>query len=88
VLEDTSAVDFHLVNKVLNVSLHGMQVRLDGVERDFVFASPRFETIRMFEFSCVIAAYCLWVVTPDRGQLVQFLPWVLSCFSINHGAET
>ena len=33
-LEDTSAVDFHLLNKVLNVSLHGMPVRLDGVERD------------------------------------------------------
>jgi hypothetical protein len=88
VLEDASAVDFHLLNKVLNVSLHGMPVRLDGVERDFVFATPRFETIRMFEFSCAIAAYCLGVVTPERGQLVQFLPWVLSRFSINHSAET
>ena len=39
-LEDTSVVDFHLLNKVLNVSLHGMLVRLDGVERDVVFATP------------------------------------------------
>ena len=86
-LEDTSAVDFHLLNKVLNVSLHGMPVRLDGVERDVVFATPRFETIRMFEFSCAIAAYCLWVLPPERGQLLQFLPWVLSRFGIDHGAE-
>ena len=40
-LEDASAVDFHLLNKVLNVSLHDMPVRFDGVERDFMFASPR-----------------------------------------------
>ena len=81
-------MDFHLLNKVLNVPLHGVPVRLDGVERDFVFATPRFETVRMFEFSCTIAAYSLWVVTPEYGQLVQELPWVLSRFSVNHSAET
>jgi hypothetical protein len=64
-------VDFHLLNKVLNVPLHGVPVRLDGVERDCVFATPRFETVRMFEFSCTIAAYSLGVLTPEHGQLVQ-----------------
>ena len=81
-------MDFHLLNKVLNVPLHGVQVRLDGVEHDFVFASPRFETVRMFEFSCTIAACSLGVITPEHGQLVQELPWVLSRFSVNHRAET
>ena len=81
-------MNFHLLNKVFNVPLHGVPVRLDSTEHDVVFATPRFETIRVLEFSCTIASYGLGVMTPESGQLVQELPWVLSRFSVNHSAET
>jgi hypothetical protein len=61
VLEDASAVHFHLLYEVLNVPLHGMPVRFDGVKRDLVLAAPRFETVR-FKFSCAIAAYGLGIL--------------------------
>jgi hypothetical protein len=43
-------------DKVLNVPLHGMMVRCDGVERDLVLSIPHLETVRMFEFSGAITA--------------------------------
>ena len=39
-LEDASAVHFNnLLNKVLNVPLHGVQVRFDGVKCNMVLAA-------------------------------------------------
>jgi hypothetical protein len=86
VLEDASAVHFHLLDEVLNVPLHGMQVRFDGVKRDPVLAVPRFETVR-FKFSCAINAYGLGILPPEPGKLVQVPPWVLARFSIDHSTE-
>ena len=74
---------FHLLDEVLNVPLHGMPVLFDGVKRDLVLAAPRFETVRMFKFS----SYGLGIILPERGQLVQVMPWVLARFSIDHSTE-
>jgi hypothetical protein len=61
VLEDAPAAHFHLLDEVLNVPLHGMPVRCDGVKRDPVLAAPRFEIVR-FKFSCTVAAYGLGIL--------------------------
>jgi hypothetical protein len=44
---------------VLDVPLHGMRVRSDGVEHDLVLATPHLKTVRICEFSSAIAAYGL-----------------------------
>ena len=59
VLEDASAVRFHLLDEVLNVPLHCMPVEFDRVKHDLVLAAPRFEAVSVHKFSCAIAAYGL-----------------------------
>ena len=44
---------------MLDVPLHGMLVRSDGVEHDLVLETPHLKTVRIFEFSGAIAAYGL-----------------------------
>ena len=43
-----------------------------------VLAVTRFETSRMLKLSCSIAPYGLGSMPPDRSQLVQVLPRVLT----------
>jgi hypothetical protein len=87
VLEDASAVRFNLLDEVLNVTLHYMPVKFDRVKDDLVFAASRFEDVSVHKFSCAIAAYGLGSMPPERGQLVQVLPRVLTCASVDHSTE-
>ena len=86
-LEDASAVHFNLLNEVLNVPLHGVPVRFDGVKCDMVIAAPRFETSRMLKLSYDIAPYGLGSMPPERSQPVQVLPMVLTRASVNDSAD-
>jgi hypothetical protein len=87
VLEDASAVRFNLLDEVLNVPLHCMQVEFDRVKRDLVLAATHFEAASVHKFNGAIAAYSLGSTPPDRGQLVQVLPRVLTCASVDHSTE-
>jgi hypothetical protein len=87
VLEDASDVRFNLLDEVLNVPLYCMQVEFDRVKHDLVLAASRFETVSVHKFTCAIAAYGLGSMPPERTKLVQVLPRVLTCASVDHITE-
>jgi hypothetical protein len=80
-------VHFNMLNEVLNVPLHGVPVRFDGVKCNMVLSAPRFEASRMLKLSYVIPPYSLGSMPPERGQLVQVLPRVLTCASVDDSAD-
>jgi hypothetical protein len=70
-LEQRGCVPPSTWGQVLDVPLHGMLVRSDGVEHDLVLATPHWKTVRIFECSGAIAAYGLGVKQIIGDPLVR-----------------
>ncbi len=69
---------FDLLHEILDVPLHGVSVSFNGVEYNTMSLTPSFEASSMLKFGCAVSSYGLRGMPPERGQLVQVLPRVLT----------